>query len=199
MPLKLNLFVVDDDAAVRQSLGMLLLSRGHVVQTFESGEAFLEAASLQSGGCVVLDLRLGGMSGLEVLEELRKRRSWLEIVFLSGHGDIQTALDAVKHRGAFDWLEKPCDGQLLVEKVTAALEKAAVMASARTKWARLTAREMEVAAPVAQGYSSKEIARMLVPPCGQRTVDNHRERVLAKLEVNNSNELDRFLRDHDLS
>ncbi|HEY8907782.1 MAG TPA: response regulator, partial [Rhodoferax sp.] len=111
---KLNLYVVDDDEAVRRSLGLLLLSRGYAVQTFESGETFLAAIRPQDSGCVILDLRMVGISGLQVFDELRLRSSPLVVLFLSGNGDISTAVDAVQ-RGAFGWLEKPCSEDILLE------------------------------------------------------------------------------------
>lgn len=181
------LYLVDDDAAVRQSLAMLLLSRGLAgnLGSFESGEAFLEGAELHRCGCVILDMRMGGISGLQVLDELKKRGSWLVVLFLSGHGDIQAAIAATQN-GAFDWLEKPCDEQRLLDKVGAALAWSAEVGEARQRWATLTDREAEVARLLAStGGTSKEIARLLVPPTGNRVVDTYRERAYAKLGVNN--------------
>ncbi len=200
----LNLYVVDDDEAVRRSLGMLLLSRGHAVQTFDSGEAFLASAKLQDGGCVILDLRMDGISGLQVFDQLRAAASPLVVLFLSGNGDISTAVDAVQ-RGAFGWLEKPCSEDIFLEKVKLALARAAVVdatAGARQKalalWDRLTEREQEVTRRVANGDSNKEIARTLSPPCEPRTVETHRAKAYAKLGLSTPTELDRFIRDHGL-
>lgn len=185
------LYLVDDDAAVRQSLAMVLLSRGLAgnLGSFESGEAFLEGAELHRCGCVILDMRMGGISGLQVLDELKKRESWLVVLFLSGHGDIQAAIAATQN-GAFDWLEKPCDEQRLLDKVGAALVWAAEVGEARQHWATLTDREAEVARLLATtGGTSKQIARQLVPPTGYRVVDTYRERVYSKLGVTNPSEL----------
>jgi FixJ family two-component response regulator len=200
----LNLYVVDDDEAVRRSLGMLLLSRGHAVRTFESGESFLASISPQAGGCVILDLRMPGMSGLQVFDELRVRSSALVVLFLSGNGDIATAVDAVQ-RGAFGWLEKPCSEDVFLEKVRLALQRAAAAgasANARlealARWAKLTEREQEVTRRVANGDSNKEIARTLSPPCEPRTVETHRAKAYAKLGLSTATELDRFIRDHGL-
>ena len=200
----LNLYVVDDDEAVRRSLGMLLLSRGHAVQTFESGEAFLASAKLQDGGCVILDLRMAGMSGLQVFDELCLRACPLVVLFLSGNGDISTAVDAIQ-RGAFGWLEKPCSEDIFLEKVALALARAAVVKTttgARQKalalWNRLTEREQEVTRHVANGDSNKEIARTLLPPCEPRTVETHRAKAYAKLGLTTPTELDRLIRDHGL-
>jgi FixJ family two-component response regulator len=189
------LYLVDDDEAVRQSLTMLLLSRGLAgnLGSFESGEAFLEGAELHRCGCVILDMRMCGMSGLQVLEELKARDSWLVVLFLSGHGDIQAAIAATQN-GAFDWLEKPCEEQRLLDRVGAALAWAAEVGEARRRWATLTDREAEVARLLAStGGTSKEIARLLVPPTGNRVVDTYRERTYAKLEVSNPSELLQFL------
>jgi FixJ family two-component response regulator len=199
-----SLFVVDDDEAVRSSLGLLLISRGYAVQVFESGEAFLEAVDVQRSGCIIMDLRMDGMSGLQVFDELRSRGSPLVVVFLSGHGDIPSAIAAVQN-GAFTWLEKPCADDKLLDAVGLALDKAAELAAerrrrdqARTRWERLTPREMDVARHVAQGKANKAIARDIVPPMEPRTVETHRAHIFAKLDVANSNELDRFMRDNGL-
>lgn len=200
---QLPLYVVDDDDAVRRSLGLLLLSRGHAVQILDSGEAFLAAVDLKRAGCVILDLRMGGMSGLQVFEQLRVRQSPMVVLFLSGHGDIPTAVDAVQ-KGAFGWLEKPCNDEQLLTSVHSALQKAAELAvkqqsqqEAQTRWERLTPREKQIARQVAEGKPNKRIALDLAP-LELRTVETHRAHVFAKLEVANSNELDRFLRDHAL-
>jgi two-component system, LuxR family, response regulator TtrR len=199
----LNIYVVDDDEGVRRSLGMLLLSRGYAVQIFESGEAFLAASQLHYNGCVILDLRMDGMNGLEVLGEMRLRLSTLVVIFLSGHGDIPAAVNALQN-GAFGWLEKPCNDDVLLEKIQRALEHATQLAirkiqkdEADVLWRKLTPREKEVARLVADGKTNKAIARLLgsIDP---RTVETHRAKAFAKLGFANSNELDRFLHHHNL-
>nr|WP_315235696.1 response regulator [uncultured Albidiferax sp.] len=202
-PLPLNLYVVDDDGAVRRSLGLLLLSRGHAVQAFASGEAFLAGVDLQRPGCAILDLRLGGISGLQVFETLRAQQSPLVVVFLSGHGDIAMAVEAVQ-QGAFGWLEKPCNDERLLASVAQALQKASAIAAeqqarqaAQALWSKLTPREMQVARLVAEGKPNKRIALDLAP-LELRTVETHRAHVFAKLGLSNSHELERFLREHAL-
>lgn len=204
-PSPMKLHVVDDDEAVRRSLGLLLLSRGHAVQTFASGEDFLASADLQRSGCVILDLRMGGLSGLEVFDVLRQRASPLVVLFLSGHGDIPNAVQAVQN-GAFGWLEKPCHDDRLIEMIDQALARARSLASRRRAasgamglWQRLTAREKQVAPLVAEGLPNKVIARDLVPPCGHRAVETHRAHIFAKLEVANSHELYRFMHDNGIA
>lgn len=210
-PNHLNLYIVDDDEAVRRSLASLLLSRlsDCAVQTFVSGEAFLQTAQLDASGVLVLDLRMQGLSGLDVFQVLQERGSPLVVVFLSGHGDIPVAVRAMQ-QGAVSWLEKPCSDDRLLEAVTRAKALASSIALARCErqhalqlWARVTAREKQVAPLVAQGLSSKEAAQLLTRldpenPIDYRTVENHRAKVFAKLEVANSNALLVFLRDNGL-
>ena len=198
-----NLCVVDDDEAVRRSLGLLLLSRGYAVQTFASGEDFLAGADLQRAGCAVLDLRMSGMSGLQVFDALRAQDSPLVVLFLSGHGDIPMAVEAVQN-GAFGWLEKPCNDERLLDSIARALQQAGDIAvrrqarqAAQALWAKLTPREMQVARLVAEGKPNKRIALELAP-LELRTVETHRAHVFAKLGLSNSHELDRFLREHGL-
>ncbi|MGI4844718.1 MAG: response regulator transcription factor [Janthinobacterium lividum] len=190
----LTLYVVDDDEALRRSLLLLLFSQGMAVQAFESGEAFLDTVDLRQPGCVILDLRMGGMSGLEVFERLLAAHSPLVTVFLSAHGDIPTALEAVR-RGAYDWVEKP-DTRQLLDKLPAAAALARARAQALRRWAELTPREREVAKLVGLGQPNKEIARMLVPPCSHRSVETHRANIFNKLQCANDNELGRWLAAH---
>lgn len=189
-----TLFVVDDDEALRRSLLMLLFSQGLAVQAFESGEAFLDAVDMRQPGCVILDVRMAGMSGLAVFERLLDAHSPLVTLFLSAHGDIPTALEAVR-RGAYDWVEKP-DTQQLLDKLPSAIELARERAQALRLWAELTPREREVARLVGLGQPNKEIARVLVPPCSPRSVETHRANVFSKLHCANDNELGRWLAAH---
>ncbi len=209
-PNNLNLYIVDDDEAVRRSLGSLLLSRlsDCSIKTFESGEAFLQNASLDGSGIAILDLRMEGMSGLDVFQALQERKSPLVVVFLSGHGDIPVAVRAMQE-GAISWLEKPCSDAVLLATIQKAKELAASVAKMRrnrqvgvARWVKLTPRERQVAPLVATGKSSKEIARILSSQTDEvehRTVETHRAKIFAKLEVANSNELLIFLRDHALA
>lgn len=209
-PNNLNIYIVDDDEAVRRSLGSLLLSRlsDCSIKTFESGEAFLQNANLDGSGVAILDLRMEGMSGLDVFQTLQERKSPLVVVFLSGHGDIPVAVRAMQE-GAISWLEKPCSDVVLLATIQKAKERAASVATMRrnrqvgeARWVKLTPRERQVAPLVATGKSSKEIARILSSQTDEvehRTVETHRAKIFAKLEVANSNELLIFLRDHALA
>jgi FixJ family two-component response regulator len=185
---KLNIYIVDDDEDVRRSLVMLLHAQGHALQAFESGETFLAQVDVaRQPGCVVLDLRMDGISGIEVFDQLLARHSPLVVLFLSGHGDIPLALEQVK-KGACDWITKPSTPQVLA-KLGPALELAAQRARDHGHWEMLTAREKEVAPLLAQGLSSKEIARQLVPECGFRVVEGYRAKVFEKLAAANAAEL----------
>ena len=210
-PKNLNLYIVDDDEAVRRSMGSLLLARltDCSVKTFESGETFLEGAQIDGSGVVVLDLRMQGMSGLDVFSVLQERASPLVVVFLSGHGTLPVAVRAIQD-GAVSWLEKPCTDEQLMEAVEHAKARAAGIAKKRRDhhhalqlWAKLTPRERQVAPLVAQGLTSKVAAQLLSKqdPANSidfRTVENHRAKVFFKLELANSNELLVFLRDNGL-
>ncbi|HEX7386299.1 MAG TPA: response regulator [Castellaniella sp.] len=191
METPITLYVVDDDEALRKSSLMLLFSQGLPVQAFGSGEAFLAGTDLQKPGCVILDLRMEGMSGLTVFDTLRQVHSPLVTLFLSGHGDIPTAVEAIQ-QGAFDWVVKP-DTQALLHKLPAAIAEARARAAAQQLWSELTPREREVARLVASGQPNKEIARLVDPPCSPRSVETHRASVFAKLHMANANELGRWL------
>jgi two-component system, LuxR family, response regulator TtrR len=190
----LNIYIVDDDEGVRRSLVMLLHAQGHALQAFDSGESFLDQVDARQTGCVVLDLRMGGISGIEVFDQLLARRSPLVVLFLSGHGDIELAIEQVK-KGAFDWIEKPSTPQVLA-KIGPAMDRAADRAQAMQRWFNLTTREQEVARLVALGGTSKEIARQLVPECDFRTVENHRARVFEKLRLGGATELHGWMAAH---
>lgn len=199
-------YIVDDDEGVRQSLAALLLARGYTVRAFEAGEAFLAQAALDQPGCVLLDLRMEGLSGLQVFHELGQRHSALKTVFLSAHGELSSAVAAVK-QGAVDWLEKPCNEATLL----AAVEKAYTLSQAqarqaqrlqqlRERWDALSPRQQEVAQLVATGISSKEVARALAQrdperPIDPRTVDTHRSAIFLKLDIRSSHELGMLVED----
>lgn len=199
----LPVFLVDDDAGVCEAWGSVLLSRGYAVKTFDSGEVFLASPRSNQAGCVLLDLRMDpGMNGLQVFEELRKRGSPLVVIFLSGHGTIQDSVSAMKG-GAADWLEKPCSAAQLLDAVARALDNAqaialrrAVKAERMALWQELTPREAVVAGHVRYGKKNKAIGEEM--GIDGRTVETHRAHVYSKLQVDNPNGLDRFMRDMDL-
>lgn len=188
-----RVFIVDDDAAVRDSLSLLLETAGYRVTCFESGEAFLAARPDASIGCVVLDLRMNGLTGLDVQSRLAASGVHLPIIFLTAHGDIPTTVRAIK-AGAVDFLTKPVDATLLIDRIDAALvlqqealAQAAIEAADRARLERLTVREQEVLRLAIQGHPNKEIARLL--GISHRTVEFHRSRVLEKTGCNSLLEL----------
>ena len=189
----IGVHVVDDDAAIRDSLDWLFRSRGLPVCQWDSGEAFLAAWTPATRGCVVLDVRMHGMSGLDVLDRLEELGSVLPVVVLTGHGDVPVAVQSLK-KGAIDFLEKPFDGATLVERVLAALEiEARRHAAASTsraleeRLATLSPREREVMDKMLDGLLNKQIADDL--GIAMRTVEVHRARILEKFGVRSAIEL----------
>jgi FixJ family two-component response regulator len=177
--------VVDDDDAVRNSLRLLLKSVGLPTLTHASAQEYLDAWDPAQPGCLVLDVRMPGMSGLELQEELNRRGAIVPVIFISGHGDIPMAVDAIQH-GAFDFLQKPFRDQDLIDRVQRALavdhanrETLAQRDTVRHRYESLTPREQEVIALVTQGKANKVMAGDL--GVSQRTVEIHRARVMEKM------------------
>jgi FixJ family two-component response regulator len=198
----LNLYIVDDDEGVRESLATLFLARRYRVQAFDSGESFLAGADTLTAGCAVLDVRMGGMSGLQVFDELRRIASPLAVILLSGHLDVPIAKTYTK-RGAFDCLEKPFDETELLDTVALAMQEALQTASRLARqndvgkrWDTLTPREKDVARLMRQGWANKRIADAL--QIGVRAVETHRAKVYEKAWVANPTELDRLMRDNGI-
>ncbi|MBY6031608.1 response regulator [Marinobacter daepoensis] len=180
-----TVYVVDDDAGMLESTQWLLESVGLNVKGYSDGRQFLDAVELQRPGCVVLDIRMPGLGGLNVQEELQKRSIEVPIIFVSGHADVPIVVRAFKS-GAFDFIEKPFNEQLLLDSVQQALQGSdapdpdpAVSASTETLLASLTRREKDVFLPLAQGYTSKEIAEQL--DVSVKTIDLYRARVMKRL------------------
>jgi RNA polymerase sigma factor (sigma-70 family) len=182
-----TVFVVDDDPGVRNSIRFLLGTVGLVAETFPSGDEFLEAYDPARSGCLVLDVRMPGMSGLDVQERLHALGSHLPIIFITAHGDVPMAVGAVK-AGAMDFIQKPFREQELLDKIQHALEADSRIRSERrdlteiqARLDSLTPREAEVLELVVAGKPNKRIARAL--GISQRTVEIHRARVMEKMEV----------------
>ena len=186
-------FVIDDEEAVRDSIRMMLERQGYVVCAFESAEAYLEAIGPGSSGCIVCDVRLGGLSGLDLQRELLERKCSLPLVLITGHGDIEMAVSAVK-RGAFDFIEKPFQDTRLYTSVALALsagrEQAAKeeeIAALVSRLAELTDRQRQVMELLVDGLSNKEIGKRLgISP---RTVETYRAFVMAKTGASSLAEL----------
>ncbi len=189
--------VVDDDGAIRDALAWLLGSRGLSSRTWPSAEAFLAGHDPAAPGCLVLDIRMDGMSGIELFDALAAAGSPLPVIFLTGHGDVPLAVAALK-KGAFDFVEKPFNDNQLVDLVFEALrrdlagrsEKAAG-AGLAARLASLTAREREVMELVLRGEPNKAIADEL--GLATRTVEVHRARLFEKMGVRSAVELARVL------
>jgi two-component system response regulator FixJ len=194
------IFVVDDDAAMRRSLDYLFDSAGWKVETFESARDFLQRYNGHAPGCLLLDVRMPLMSGLELQQELNNKTGHaisLPVIFLSGHGDLAMAVQTMK-AGACDFLEKPCKDQVLLDAVTRAVARsveesrsAASTTTAQSALARLTAREREVALLMAEGKASKVIAREL--GISDKTVQVHRHNTMEKLGLHSAAEVARLL------
>ncbi|MGD0949193.1 MAG: response regulator [Candidatus Binatia bacterium] len=193
MTAEATVFVVDDNVGVRKSLRALLESAGLAVETYASGEEFLAAYDPERPGCLVLDVRLRHGSGLDVQDELRRRKTTLPIIVLTGHGDVSSSVRALK-AGAADFLQKPAPPKVLLERVRAAIdsdrqaravttERAVVM----NRLAHLTPREREVAELLVAGKTSKEIA--VAMNVSVRTVEGHRRMVFSKMNVSSATQL----------
>ena len=179
-----TVYVHDDDDAVRDSIALLFETARHDVETSLAAEAFRSAWRSEMAGCLLLDLRMPGSSGIDLQAFLVEQHCRLPIIFLTAHGDIPTTVRAVK-AGAYDFLTKPVEGGLLLERVRGALACAAGAderrnddSGAGARKEHLTEREREVMSLALSGMSNKEIARRL--DISYRTVEFHRSRILAK-------------------
>lgn len=185
--------VIDDDAEMRESLEFLLSTEGWKVRTYPSAKAFLDADDMMVPGCMLLDIRMPDMSGLELQEVLKKKDYALPILFITAHGDITMAVDAVK-KGAFDFLPKPIDDAKLLQSVEDAVALDWELRShhqnvdgLRKDLTTLTPREREVAELVGRGLMNKEIADRL--GIAEKTVQVHRGQVCRKLKVRSAVEI----------
>ncbi|MFI4868122.1 MAG: response regulator transcription factor [Steroidobacterales bacterium] len=189
-------YVVDDDDAVRSSLRLLLKSSGLAVTALASAHEFLDSYDLAQAGCLVLDVRMPGFSGLELQQELNRRGAIIPVIFMSGHGDVPMAVEAMQH-GAFDFLQKPFRDQDLIDRIQAALrkdrdnrEQLRNSPLIRERFESLTPRESEVLALMADGRPNKIIAAAL--GISQRTVEIHRARVMEKMQASSLAQLVRM-------
>ncbi|WP_375172104.1 response regulator transcription factor [Marinobacter sp.] len=184
-PEAVTVYVVDDDAGMLESTQWLLESVGLRVEAYSDGRKFLDAVDARKAGCVILDVRMPGLGGLNVQEELQKRDLELPIIFVSGHADVPIVVRAFKS-GAFDFIEKPFNEQLLLDSVQQALQEHPPARPAVRSDQDLTAlldtltrRERDVFLPLAKGYTSREIADQL--EVSVKTIDLYRSRVMKRL------------------
>lgn len=191
--------IIDDDEAIRDALQWLLKTRKMACTTWASAEEFLHAITPDWSGCVVLDIRMEGMSGLECFDALRARGNELPVIFITGHGDVPMAVAALK-KGAYDFIEKPFDDGDFVAVIQHALEIDADRRRAHSesiavseKLSLLTAREREVMTLILAGKYNKVIADDL--DISMRTVEAHRSRIFEKMGVRSAVELAQMLKD----
>jgi len=185
-----RVYIVDDDNAVRSALKLLFRTAQIDVEAFSSADAFLEDADLTRRCCVLLDIRMPGMTGTALHEELRRRSYRVPVIFITGHGDIPMAVDAMK-KGAFDFIEKPFDDEQLLSQVRAALESFGAAEAGKAEPSAplelLSSRQREVLQRVLDGKPSRQIAEELA--ISVKTVEFHRSRIMQKLGVKTAAEL----------
>ena len=191
-----TVYVVDDDESVRTALTRSLIKRGYNVECYDSGIGFLQAYQSGHASCLVLDVRMPGMSGLELQDQIIDKFPSLPIIFVTGHGDIPMSVRAMKN-GAFEFLEKPYSVDSLQQHIEHAIEKSAELiqkeehaSEINQRFAKLTARELDVMRLLVAGIannSNKEIARKL--DISHRTVDDHRARIMSKMQARSLAEL----------
>lgn len=189
--------LVDDDEAIRDALAWLLRSRGVTSQSWNSAESFLADYHPDRHGCLVLDIRMAGMSGPELFDRLQALGCSMPTIFLTGHGDVPLAVQSLK-KGAFDFLEKPCNDNEFADRVIAALrvearqhQRSASAASVEARLQTLSSREREVMKHILAGQYNKVIAADL--NIAMRTVEVHRARIFEKMSVKSAVELAQLL------
>jgi FixJ family two-component response regulator len=191
-----DIFIVDDEAAVLDTLSIVLSHHGHRVRTFSDGASFLAAAKTEIPACILLDVRMPGRSGLDILKELNAQQYPAPILVMSGMGDIPMAVEAIRS-GALDFIEKPFEGPTLAQRVQDAIDasdRRHALQPGSGDFAgsdQLTAREREVLTQIAGGASNKEAGRQLgISP---RTIEVHRARIMEKLGAKNAADLVRIV------
>jgi len=200
MELEPTVFIVDDDVAMLDSLRWLVESAGLKVEAFTSAHAFLDAYSTERLGCLVVDVRMPGVSGIELQEQLVAERITMPIIVISGHGDVPIAVRAMRS-GAVDFIEKPFNDQVILDRIQAAVQMDRDLRERRVRlkeldelFGRLTPREYEVMNLVVQGKPNKEVAAILSR--SEKTVEFHRAQVMRKMGVTSFAELVRLYHEH---
>lgn len=192
-----TLFVIDDDQDIRRAICRLAKAEGLAVEDYASATNFLESYNPQKPGCIVLDIRMPGMSGLELQKALSVLGSCTPIIFVSAHGEIPLAMQAIRD-GAVDFIPKPYSPSVLLARIHEAIaldqenrHKRALAAEVQLLWNKLTDREREIALRLAAGDTPKHIALQL--SISPKTVENHQTRILTKMNVENSTQLGNLL------
>ena len=182
-----TVYIVDDDQAVRDSLSWLISSIGLKVETFETAQHFLDNYERERPGCLLVDVRMPGMSGLELQQHIAQDNQCLPVIIVTGHGDVKMAVNAMK-QGAFDFIEKPYNDQVMLDLLQTALKECERRRSAKMEhqevqnlYDNLTAREREVMDMIVAGNTNKQIAYGL--DISEKTVEAHRAKVMDKLEA----------------
>ena len=182
-----RVFIIDDDEAVRDSMSMLLETIDLPHECFSSANKFLESYDGSQRGCLVLDIRMPGMNGLELQQRLQERKACLPVIFITGHGDVPMAVEAMR-QGALDFMRKPIREQELLDRIQEALKHAADISENNfdreqilKRLSSLTKRERQVFDRVTEGYANKAIGLDL--DISERTVEVHRSQVMKKLET----------------
>ena len=194
-----TVYIVDDDSGVRSSIRVLMKSVGLPAMPYAAAKEFLDAYHPNQPGCIVLDIRMPGMSGLELQEALNERGAVIPVIFITGHGDIPMAVEAMRH-GAFDFLQKPFRDQDLIDRIQQALardketrESLREHGRTRARIASLTPREKEVLELLTSGKANKMMAQDL--GLSQRTVEIHRAHVMEKMGAKSVAQLVRMVMD----
>ncbi len=189
----IKVYIVDDEFAIRDALSMLIISEGLSVQCFDSAHAFLKECNPDQPGCLVLDVKMPEMDGIELQKELTNRNIDMPIIFISGHGSVPITASAFRG-GAVDFIEKPFDPELLFKRINEAISMLVQTWNKRSKkhrvqycYGNLTEREKEVMKLVANNHSNKEAARIL--GISNRTVDVHRAHVMEKMSAESLSDL----------
>ena len=190
---KTLVYLVDDDYSIRDSLSLLIESTGQAVKCFDSADAFLENFDPDQAGCLILDVRMPSMTGLELQEELARRDFVIPIIFISGHADVPDSSKAFR-AGAVDYMEKPFDSELLLTRMKEAIQKdldtriqQSEKRRLKKRLSQLTPREREVYILLVKGLSNKEVAKQL--NISNRTIDVHRAKVMEKMQAEDLAEL----------
>lgn len=197
MPTDPTVFIVDDDEAVRRSLRRLIASAGMAVEDYATAEEYADRCDPSRPGCLVLDVRMPGMSGLELQKMLQQKGIRIPVIIISGHGDVPKAVQAMKG-GAVDFIEKPFKGDVLLDRIHQAIEldgqlrrRQARRAEVQSRLTLLTPREREIMELLATGTPVKQVAYQL--GLSRKTVDVHRSHIMMKLQIDSLIDLVRML------